>query len=329
MPPTIRHPDFREPALATPSSRGSLPQSTAALALLAVMLPPLLWAGNFVVGRAIRHDITPGALVFIRHLLALLCLLPFCWRHMRRDAGAYWRQRWFLLRTSLTGMVLFNLLIYLGLQSTAATNALLFNSAIPVLIALLALVFFRERTSARQLLGLGVSLCGVLTIVSRGEWQALVQLQFSHGDLLVLAGVASFALYSIWLRDFPAGVHRISLVCMQMLVATVLLLPVFVWSLATQGFAPWSGATALGVAYVAVGSSVVATLCYAAAVRRFGPVQAGLSIHLTPLFGAFMSALFLGERVYRYHWLGMLLILGGLAYATWPRRAAPAPENAG
>ncbi len=144
--------------MATQSSRGSPPPSLGALALLAVMLPPLLWAGNFVVGRAIRHDITPGALVFIRHLLAFLCLLPFCWRHMRRDAGAYWRHRWFLLRTALTGMVLFNLLIYLGLQSTAATNALLFNSAIPVLIALLALAFFGQRTSARQLLGLAVSL---------------------------------------------------------------------------------------------------------------------------------------------------------------------------
>lgn len=302
--------------------RGSPPPSLGALALLVIMLPPLLWAGNFVVGRAIRHDITPGALVFLRHLLALLCLLPFCWRHMRRDASAYWHHRWFLLRTALTGMVLFNLLIYLGLQSTAATNALLFNSAIPVLIALLALAFFRERTSSRQLLGLAVSLCGVLTIVSRGEWQALVQLQFSRGDLFVLAGVASFALYSIWLRDLPAGLHRISVVCMQMLVATVLLLPVFVWSVATQGFAPWHGSTALGVAYVALGSSVVATLFYAAAVRRFGPVQAGLSIHLTPLFGALLSALFLGESVLRYHWLGMLLILGGLAFATWPR---PAP----
>lgn len=314
--------------MATQSSRGSPPPSLGPLALLAIMLPPLLWAGNFVVGRAIRHDITPGALVFIRHLLALLCLLPFCWRHMRRDASAYWRHRWFLLRTASTGMVLFNLLIYLGLQSTAATNALLFNSAIPVLIAVLALAFFRERTSSRQLLGLAVSLCGVLTIVSRGEWQALVQLQFSRGDLFVLAGVASFALYSIWLRDLPAGLHRISVVCMQMLVATVLLLPVFVWSVATQGFAPWHGTTALGVAYVALGSSVVATLFYAAAVRRFGPVQAGLSIHLTPLFGAFMSALFLGESVYRYHWLGMLLILGGLAFATWPRPAPPALRSA-
>lgn len=286
------------------------------LTMLAAAVPPLLWAGNFIVGRAVRNDVSPLTLVFARHLLAFLCLLPFCWRHLSTEALQYWQARWFLLRTSLSGMVLFNVLIYFGLQTTHATNALLFNSAIPVLIAVFSLLLFQQRTSAKQLVGLAVSMAGVLAIVSRGQWDALLHMQFSNGDGLVLAGVASFALYSIWLRDLPARLHRLSVVCAQFLVASILLLPAYAWDVVGGDGMSWSWSNAAAIAYVAIGSSVIATVFYAASVRRFGAGQASLSIHLIPMFGAFMSALLLGESIHTYHWLGILMILSGLAFAT-------------
>lgn len=131
-------------------------------------------------------------------------------------------------------------------------------------------------------------------------------MEFSTGDGLVLAGVASFALNSIWLRELPAGLHRLSVVCAQFLVATVLLLPWFAWDATSGHTMSWSWSNAAAIAYVAVGSSVVATVFYAASVRRLGAGQASLSIHLTPVFGAFMSAVLLGEAIHFYHWLGML-----------------------
>lgn len=286
------------------------------LTVLAAAVPPLLWAGNFIVGRAVRNDVSPLTLVFARHLLAFLCLLPFCWRHLRCEACQYWRARWFFLRTSLSGMVLFNVLIYFGLQTTNATNALLFNSAIPVLIVVFSLLLFRQRTSIKQLAGLGISMAGVLAIVSRGQWDALLHMRFSGGDGLVLTGVASFALYSIWLRDLPAGLDRLSVVCAQFLVASVLLFPAFAWDAIGGDGMSWTWSNAAAIAYVAIGSSVIATVFYAASVRRFGAGQASLSIHLIPMFGAIMSALLLGESIHTYHWLGILMILTGLAFAT-------------
>lgn len=299
----------------------------SALTVLALAIPPLLWAGNFVVGRAVRNDVSPLTLVFARHLLAFLCLLPFCWRHLRFQIAQYWSARWFLLRTSLSGMVLFNVLIYFGLQSTNATNALLFNSAIPVLIAVFSLILFRQRTSLKQLAGLAISMAGVLVIVSRGQWDAFQLMRFSSGDGLVLVGVACFAMYSIWLRDLPTELHRLSVVCAQFFVASVLLLPAFAWDVVRGVGISWSWSNAAAIAYVAIGSSVVATIFYAASVRRFGAGQASLSIHLIPMFGAFMSALLLGESIHSYHWLGISMILTGLAFATLQQTACKASNT--
>src|SRR5262249_46351755 len=160
-----------------------------------LVLPPLLWAGNFAVGRAARDVVPPMMLAFARHFIALVLLLPFAWPMMRRDIKRYWECRWRLVAVSLTGMVAFNLLVYSGLHSTAASNAQLLNSSIPVLIVLLSGLFFRQRLSVAQAFGLALACAGVLTIVLHGDLARLVALQFSGGDLIVFAAMVSFALF--------------------------------------------------------------------------------------------------------------------------------------
>ncbi|MEN2388544.1 DMT family transporter [Comamonas sp. A7-5] len=284
--------------------------------ILALLLPPALWAGNFVVGRAVRDDLTPGTLAFTRHLLALACLVPFCWRNIRTNAERFWQSKYALVRTSLCGMVLFNVLVYFGLRSTEANNAVLFNSAIPLLIGALSLILLRERLTMKQAVGLAISTAGILTIVGRGDLQSLLHLHFSAGDLLVLAGVAAFALHSIWLRDLPAQLNRLSVLCVQVFIATVIMLPLFLFELYYGTPPVWSWPSVSAVAYVAVGSSIVATLLYASMVRTFGANRAGLCIHLIPVFGIAISSVFLGETVRSYHLQGTLLILSGLVICT-------------
>ncbi len=185
--------------------------SHALMGWVALALPPLIWAGNFVVGRAASADVPPMMLAFARHLIAMLVLLPFSWAMMKRDMSRYWEFRWLLARTSLAGLVAFNLLVYIGLHSTTASNAQLMNSAIPVLIILFGAVFQQQRLGAVQAFGLLLSCLGVLTIILHGALSRLVALQFSQGDLIVFAAMVSFSLYSIWLRSFPADIDRVGL----------------------------------------------------------------------------------------------------------------------
>ena len=95
---------------------------TQLLGFFALILPPLLWAGNFVVGRAARAEVPPMMLAFARHFVALVFLLPFGWTAIRRDLKRHWDCRWRLLSASLAGMVAFNLLTYSGLQFTTASS---------------------------------------------------------------------------------------------------------------------------------------------------------------------------------------------------------------
>ncbi|ARP86765.1 DMT family transporter [Bordetella genomosp. 9] len=281
------------------------------LAILA--LPPLFWAGNFVVGRAARGEIPPMALSFGRWAIAFLLLLPFSWGPMRRDLRRYWEHRWLLLRVSLVGVAAFNTLVYQGLHTTTAANGLLLNSVVPVLIVLFGAVFYGHRLRLLQGVGLAVSCVGVLTIIVHGEWARLMALQFSGGDLIVFTAMACWALYTLWIRGFPADINRLGLMGAQIFIAVCALLPLCAWE-AASGLRPtWSTGSLLALLYVGVVPSVLAYLLYMQGVARAGAARAGLFIHLVPVYGAVLSVLFLGESLHAYHAVGIALILVGLA----------------
>jgi drug/metabolite transporter (DMT)-like permease len=278
-----------------------------------LVLPPLFWAGNFVVGREARDDVPPMMLAFARHFVALTFLLPFGWAAMRCDVKRYWECRWQLVPTSLAGMVAFNLLVYLGLHSTTASTAQLLNSTIPVLIVLLSAMFFKQRLSVTQVFGLVLSCAGVLTIILHGEFARLVALQFSSGDLLVFAAMVSFAMFSILLRSLPTDIDRLGVLGAQLVVAVVVLFPLLVWEYIGGARANWNAAALAAMLYVGVAASLLANLLYMFAIARVGPARAGMFIHLVPLYGAIMSIALLGESLQIYHAVGMAAIMAGLA----------------
>jgi drug/metabolite transporter (DMT)-like permease len=252
-------------------------------------------------------------LAFARHFIALIFLLPFGWIAMKRDMSRYWEFRWQLLRVSLAGMVAFNLLVYVGLHSTTASNAQLMNSVIPVLIVLFGAAFFRQRLNAMQIFGLLLSCVGVLTIILHGDFSRLFALQFSHGDVIMFGAMVSFALFSVWLRSFPADMDRLGLLGAQLVVAVAVLFPFLVWEYLTGIRATWGVATLAAMLYVGLAPSLLANLLYMFGIARVGPARAGLFIHLVPFYGAIMSIAFLGESLHVYHAVGMIAIIAGLA----------------
>lgn len=277
-----------------------------------LILPPLLWAGNFVVGRAIRDDIPPMSLSFWRWVLAFVILLPFAYKLMRRDWSLYWQHRWLVLGTAIIGVASFNTLIYAGLHSTTTTNALLLNSCIPVLIVLFGAIFYRQRLHLGQMLGLCISLIGVLTIILHGDLSRLLEFSFNPGDILVFTAMVCWAFYTLWVKEIPAEINRTGLMGVQIALAVIALFPLWLWEMSTGAQVVWRTESILAFAYVGILPSIVAYLLYTFAVARVGPVRAGLSIHLMPVFGVLLSATLLGEAVHTYHIIGIAAIAVGL-----------------
>jgi drug/metabolite transporter (DMT)-like permease len=284
-------------------------------AWILLVLTNLSWAGNFIVGRAVAGQVAPVTLAFWRWTGAFLVGFGFAWPHLRRDWPVLRRHAPILLALAVTGIASFNTLVYVGLQHTTAVNALLLQSVTPVVILLWAFALYRERPGIFQTVGVAVSLLGVAVIAGRGSSATLAGLSFNIGDVWVVGAVISYALYAVLLRRRPR-VHPLSLLVVLMGIGSLLLLPFYVWESQAGAAIRGGWPSYAAIAYTAVLPSFVAYLFFNRGVELIGAARAGQSMHLMPVFGAALAVLFLGERIYAYHAVGVALIATGLVLAS-------------
>ena len=294
-------------------------QQARAYALLGLVM--LLWAGNSIVGRAVRDDVGPFTLSFVRWAGASLVLAPFAIGPMRRDWAAL-RQSWLIIVVlGLTGVAAFNALMYTGLHYTTATNGLLLQAAIPPAVLGADRLLFGVRAGWMQLLGILASMLGVAVIVFQGQPSHVLGFRFGLGDGLVLISCLDWAIYTVLLRKRPA-VSPLSFLLATFLVGVAAIAPLALWEALTGPPVRWSAGVGAAFLYVALLPSLVSYLIYNHATQLVGPAQAGQAITLLPLFGALLSAALLGEPLHAYHFAGMALILAGIVVTALAPRPA-------
>jgi len=281
---------------------------------------PLLWAGNAVVGRLVHDLVPPITLNFLRWALALALLLPLTHRVLRPDSPLWphWR-RYALL--GLLGVGLYNALQYLALQTSTPINVTLVGSSMPVWMLAVGALFFGVAVTRRQLAGAALSMIGVLTVLSRGEWSQLLALRLVAGDLFMLLATISWSFYS-WLlvrTSEPASVRGdwAAFLTGQM-VFGLAWSGVFAsaeWATGNTHIA-WGWPLVAALLFIAIGPALVAYRCWGIGVQRAGPAVAGFFSNLTPLFAALLSAAFLGEAPSGYHAVAFALIVGGIVVSS-------------
>lgn len=283
-------------------------------------VPPVLWAGNAVVGRLVAPLVPPITLNFLRWALAFLILLPFGWR-LLRAASPIWPRMGRYAVLGLLGVGCYNALQYMAVKTSTPINVTLVGSSIPVFMLGLGAVFFGQRITQRQVAGAVLSIAGVLVVLAHGEFAHLAQVRFVAGDLYMLLATAAWALYS-WLLTRPGDPPEVRRDWAGFLMAQ--LVPGLAWSglfaatetaLTTQTI-HWGAPLAAALAFVAIGPALVAYRCWGLGVQRMGPNVAGFFSNLTPLFAALFSAAFLGEPPHLYHALAFLLIAGGIVVSS-------------
>ncbi len=296
------------------------PKLTPAAALL-LTLPPLLWAGNAVVGRLISDLVSPMTLNFLRWALAFTLLLPLAGAVLRPSSLLWPNWRRFAL-LGLFSVGVYNALLYLALATSTPLNVTLVGSSMPVWMLLIGRLFFGVVISRRQLMGAMLSIIGVLVVLSRGQLAVLLQVRLVPGDLYVLMASAGWAYYSWMLvrpTTEPSAIRSSwSAFLMGQMVFGLAWSALFAGGEWTLGLGHiqlgWPLATAL--AFIAVGPALIAYRAWGAGVGRAGPAVAGFFTNLTPLFTALLSTAFLGEAPRLYHVAAFALIVGGIVVSS-------------
>jgi drug/metabolite transporter (DMT)-like permease len=289
-----------------------------------LLIPPLLWAGNAIVGRLVHELIPPLTLNFLRWVLAFVLLLPIAHQVLGRTSPLWphWK-RYALL--GLLGVGCYNSLQYLALQTSTPINVTLVASSAPVFMLAMGALFFKQVVRKRQIFGAVLSIVGVLLVLCRGDWHALTNVHLVLGDVFVLIATVCWAWYS-WLLSRTQEPVQVRANWAFFLMAQI------VFGLAWSGAftaAEWAGFTGMlnahvswtwplvaALIYVAVGPAVLAYRFWGLGVQRVGPNIASFFANLTPVFAANLSVIALGELPQLYHLTAFALIIGGIVVSS-------------
>jgi drug/metabolite transporter (DMT)-like permease len=289
----------------------------AAFALL--VLSNLLWSGNWVIGRAVRDAFDPITLNFWRWLVAALVMAPLGLAEALQARTVIRRHVRLLALLALLGVVGFQTLVYHGLHSTTAINAVLINAAGPLFMVACSWILEREHASLRQIAGMVISFAGVVIIVCQGEMQRLAQLELHPGDLWILVAMPMWGLYSVLLKRLPTELRGTGLAFTIAAIGVAMLLPLYAVDAIGASLRWPSAAEVAAVLYIAVAASVAAFLAWNRGVAVVGANAAGFTLPLLPAFGTVLAMIFLGEALRGFHAVGFATIVAGVVLATYRR----------
>jgi drug/metabolite transporter (DMT)-like permease len=292
---------------------------------LLLILPPLLWAGNAVIGRLMVGQIPPLALSFYRWFFALLLALLFTGRGLWRQR-ALLRLHWKTLATmGFLGIACYNSLQYVALHTSTPLNVSLITSSAPVFILLIGALFYREPIGPASWWGAALSVAGVMVVVTKGQIDHLLQLRLATGDLIMLLAVFLWGFYTWELRRRPLGLSPFASLTVQMAWGSLFIAPFAAFEHWGMGESThWGLPVVLAIGYVAVLASLLAYVCWGTAVARTGAQIPAYFGNLAPVFAAVLSYVFLHEGIALYHLAGAALIFAGIHVALRARPRAVA-----
>jgi len=273
----------------------------------------LFWAGNFIVGKyAFLTEIPPLSLVFYRWSLVWIILLPFTYKEIIKYKDTILNNLPLIFFLGLTSVGLFNSFTYLSLMHTQVINASLFNTAIPAIIILLCFLFKIEKTNKFQILGLIISACGILAIITKLKLNILLSLNFNKGDLIMIGGVVTWGVYSTLLKKKKFKLPLLTLVHVICTFGLISVFPQFLYEFLNEQVIKFNTNLVYTLIFLALFPSIGSYYCWAGAVSIIGANRAGISLSLIPLFSSIMAIFFYNEQFHFFHLIGSILIILGL-----------------
>lgn len=289
------------------------PNRHSAGVYLFLVLPPLFWSSNFIVGKALVGTVPPWTLNAGRFVVSALILLPLLlYRKEWPPRSAFVP----LILMSITGVFAFNAALYIGLGYTSATNATLVNSTTPVTTALIAWLLIGEKLTRRRLLGVAISLGGVAWIVSQGTLDALWRFTFNPGDIIVFFATGLWGFYMVMAKPMMQVLSPLALTSITTVIGAAFLLPAAFIELQLKPADIWRADVLLAFLYLGIFPSFLSFVLWNRSIRTFGPSRASLAYNLLPLFAALLAVIFLGETIYPYQLLGGIAIVAGVIIGT-------------
>jgi len=283
------------------------------LAYTLLVIAALFWSGNFIVGKfASLFEIPPLTLNVLRWISVWVILIPFTYKEISNNLS-YIKKN--ILIISLMGVLTistFNSVVYFALNYTQVINAVLVLAVIPAATIVISSIMKVDKTNYFQIFGLVLSIFGIGFIMSNGEVERIISLNFNKGDLWMLVCVLSWSLFSTLLKKYNFKFSQFTLLHLMVSAGLFFLVPQYFYEVSIGLEVNFNKAFLLILFYVVVFPAIAAYYCWQKGVSILGPNKATMFIQLMPLFSVAMAIIIFNEKFVLYHFAGAAFIITGI-----------------
>ncbi len=283
------------------------------LAYLLLIFTTIFWSGNFIVGKAASlYQIPPFSLNFYRWFFAGLILLPFTFKELINKKNYIFQNIGFFIILGISSITIFNSIVYYSLYYTQVISGVLMISMIPVWIIFIASILNIEKTNAFQIIGVGLSLIGVIFIITKADLNLIKNLDFNKGDLSMIVAMFAWAVYSALLKKKKYEISQLALLQVVIILGLIFLIPIYFIEMNLGHIIALGLPFYLTLSYVVIFPGLLAFFFWIKGISIIGANRAGVFLHLMPIFGAIMAMIIFDEKFMYYHLLGAIFILAGI-----------------
>ena len=283
------------------------------LAYLLLIFTTIFWSGNFIVGKAASlYQIPPFSLNFYRWFFAGLILFPFTFKELINNKNYIFKNIGFFIILGISSITIFNSIVYYSLYYTQVISGVLMISTIPVWIIFIASILNIEKTNAFQIIGVGLSLIGVIFIITKADLNLIKNLDFNKGDLSMIVAMFAWAVYSALLKKKKYEISQLALLQVVIILGLIFLIPIYFIEMNLGHLIVLELPFYLTLSYVVIFPGLLAFFFWIKGISIIGANRAGVFLHLMPIFGAIMAMIIFDEKFMYYHLLGAIFILAGI-----------------
>ena len=282
-------------------------------AYIFLFLAVFFWAGNFIVGKfASYYEIPPFSLNFYRWFFAWLILLPFTFKEIISKKNYILENYKFYILLGVTSVTIFNSIVYYSLNFTQVISGVLMISTIPVMIMFISSILKIEKTNIFQIFGVICSFIGVILIITKANFELLVNLDFNKGDLTMVIAMFSWATYSALLKKRKHELSQLSLLEVIITFGLIFLIPIYIAEYNLGFKINLNKPFVLVLIYVVLFPGLASFICWIKGISLIGANRSGVFLHLMPILSATMAIIIFSEKFMFYHLLGAIFILSGI-----------------
>jgi drug/metabolite transporter (DMT)-like permease len=272
-------------------------------------------ASNLIVARGGVEHVPPISLAFWRWTVVVLLLLPFTYSFLIKNSKIIKKEFKKLFFLGAMGCGVCGAFPFLAGETTTVTNMGIIYTSSPIFIILISALFFNEKINFTKIIGLVSCLIGVFTIIIKGDLDLLLNLNFTIGDLWMLAAAIGWALYSIYLFYWKSELPIFQRFTLVAFFGAVSLLPFYAIEEIVIERTVFNYQFFLWVLFAAISPGIIAFTLYSMAQKSLGASLTGFTLYIFTIYAAIYGFILFDEQIEIYHLFGTILVFIGVYLA--------------